>query len=41
MGQVDGQTAFGWFPSMCVILIDEKERMLLLESIPGIPDIPY
>lgn len=27
MGQVEGQTGFGWFPSVCVVLIDEKEGM--------------
>jgi len=32
MGQVDGQTIFGWFPSVCVVLIDEKEAIFLLEK---------
>lgn len=25
MGQVEGQTVFGWFPSAYVEIIDEKE----------------
>lgn len=32
MGQVDGQTAFGWFPSNCVLLIDEKTAIFEMEK---------
>jgi len=32
MGQVDGQTQFGWFPSVCVVLIDEKEAIFEMEK---------
>lgn len=33
MGQVEGQSGFGWFPSACVVLLDEKEGILLIINI--------
>jgi len=32
MGQVDGQTGFGWFPSVSVVIIDEKEAIFQMEK---------
>lgn len=32
MGQVEGQSAFGWFPSVNVVVIDEKEAIFEMEK---------
>jgi len=32
MGQIEGQTAFGWFPSVNVQVIDEKEAIFEMEK---------